>query len=284
MTNNVAFSLAKWFRLCVYGVSIVVFFLFIVWHFLPHLYDRVSFYLFKQSLVFPDWKRYVAPSEEIFLMRCAPDADRLIVYLHTWGTDYSQVVGQLPDVVARSCVISPNFNGKNRHPSACGSNDAVNRIKVAIDEARRLTGLRRVNIVGASGGGYAALMFLGKFPGVADRASVWVPIYDLARWYSEATDPSYLEDMRACFGSAPASADDPVYRSRSPSGVLDGASGPLTAYIVVGTKDVLTPPKHGVDAFQHLKRVCEKCKIMLIERDMGHQFVGEEAVRQILEN
>ena len=128
----------------------------------------------------------------------------LVIFLHQWSSDYTSFKNSLaPQARAKDWnYIHPDFRGPNNQPKACGSRYAIEDIDEAIDWA--IKNLRvdtaRIYVVGASGGGYAALCAFAKSRHQVKEFSVWVPISDLKRWYfeSKSRNPKYAEDIVRC--------------------------------------------------------------------------------------
>lgn len=59
--------------------------------------------------------------------------------------------------------------------------------------------------MGASGGGYAALLMGGRAPELWAGASAWVPISDLAKWHAETTKRNlkYAREIELSIGGKP---------------------------------------------------------------------------------
>jgi hypothetical protein len=114
----------------------------------------------------------------------------LLVALHTWSSNYQQKTS-IP--YAQWCVekewvfIHPNFRGANRSKEATGSELVVGDISSTVEYARKnaVVDPNRIYLVGASGGGYAALLMAGRTPEIWAGVSAWVPITDLKDWYDE---------------------------------------------------------------------------------------------------
>ena len=145
----------------------------------------------------------------------------LVVVLHTWSGDYRQAQNALiPQAVAKDWhYLHPDFRSPNNTPDACCSDRAVEDLDAAIDYAIRRTDVdtTRIYVVGASGGGYAALCFLMRGRRTAAAYGAWVPITDLAAWHeeSEARGSRYAADVRACTASGD-TLDVREARRRSP--------------------------------------------------------------------
>lgn len=85
---------------------------------------------------------------------------------------------------------------------ACGSSYVIEDIDEAIDWAIKYLSVDTtcIYVVGASGGGYAALCSFMKSRHRVKEYSVWVPITDLKRWYfeSKSRNSKYAEDILRC--------------------------------------------------------------------------------------
>jgi hypothetical protein len=128
----------------------------------------------------------------------------LVVSLHQWSSDYSTYKNSLaPETRTKNWnFIRPDFRGPNNHFKACGSGYAIADIDEAIDWAIKNLPVdtARIYVVGASGGGYAALCHFMKSRQKVKEYSVWVPITDLGRWYHESVsrNPKYASDIIKC--------------------------------------------------------------------------------------
>ncbi|MCA9249249.1 MAG: prolyl oligopeptidase family serine peptidase [Planctomycetales bacterium] len=184
----------------------------------------------------------------------------LLVGLHTWSGDYKQ---QSLRPIELWCIengwayIHPNFRGPNVRPEATGSELAVADIVSAVEYAKAETKIdeKAVYLVGASGGGYAALLMAGRHPEIWAGVSAWVPISDLRTWYSECKQANrkYYRNIAASCGGAPGeSAEvDRQYQLRSPLTYLDNARG-VELHIQAGIHDGHTgsvPVSHSLRAF-----------------------------------
>lgn len=128
----------------------------------------------------------------------------LVVSLHQWGADYSTYKNSLgPEAKAKNWnYIRPDFRGPNNHFKACGSEYVIADIDDAIDWAIKNLPVDTtlIYVVGASGGGHAALCHFMKSRQKVKEYSVWVPITDLGRWYHESVsrNPKYASDIIKC--------------------------------------------------------------------------------------
>lgn len=185
----------------------------------------------------------------------------LLVGLHSWSADYRQTYPGAE--LAKWCVergwafVGPNFRGPNRNPKACGSELVVADIVSAVDYAKQHVNVdpSRIYLMGASGGGYCALLMAGRNPDLWAGVSAWVPITGLAAWHAETKKAGrkYWKDLEASCGGAPGSskAIDEQYRKRSPLTWLARAKGvplDINAGITDGHNGSV-PISHSLHAF-----------------------------------
>lgn len=129
----------------------------------------------------------------------------------------------------------------------------------------------------------AALLLLGRYPDLVHRASLWVPIYDLAMLYGHTSNQSLRSDMVDVLGSPPEGPDDPRYLARSPRSCLRSFNGRATVFMNVGANDMETPKQHGIDAYSAMLSSAPGSDVRLIEwAGMGHEFRCGEAVKQLV--
>ena len=166
----------------------------------------------------------------------------LVVFLHSWSTDYKTAGPALDESKRRGWVfVGPDFRGPNETPQACASDLAVQDILDSVDYARRMARVdrKRIYLVGSSGGGHMALLMATRAPALWSAVSTWVPITDLAAWYafSKATNSQYYQMMDKCFGGPPDTPEKAAeYRRRSPLFYLARAKG-LRIAIDSGLRD-----------------------------------------------
>ena len=184
----------------------------------------------------------------------------LVVGLHTWSGDYRQrFIPQIEVWCIKQgwAYIHPNFRGPNWTPQATGSELAVGDIVSAVAFARKSRPVDpdRIYLVGASGGGYYALLMAGRTPDLWAAVSAWVPISDLAAWHREcqAKKSGYAEHIVKSCGGAPGDspAVDEQLRLRSPLTYLAKARGlplDINAGIHDGHKGSV-PISHSLRAF-----------------------------------
>lgn len=149
----------------------------------------------------------------------------LLVGLHTWSGDYRQAGGET--VYARWCIqndwlfIHPDFRGPNTTPRAMGSEYVVADIVDAVEymAERYSVDRERIYLIGASGGGHAALLMAGRTPGIWAGVSAWCGISDIKKWWehSTKTGAGYANHIEASSGGRPdkdsAAAEECLKRS-----------------------------------------------------------------------
>ena len=186
----------------------------------------------------------------------------LLVGLHTWSSDYRQ--NNSP--YGKWCIekkwnfIHPNFRGPNRRPQATGSELVVADILSAVEYARKNGAVdeTRIYLVGASGGGYAALLMAGRAPEVWAGVSAWVPILDLAQWHAHTSKRKmkYAREIELSIGGKPMAGSEAAAEAmkRSPVTYLAHAKG-VALDINAGINDGHSgsvPISHSLDAFNLL--------------------------------
>ncbi len=203
------------------------------------------------------------PQAALFYAPVCGEPVPLLVGLHTWSADYLQ---DSSAPYARWCVehgwcfIHPNFRGPNRTPEATGSELVVRDIVSAVEYAKAAVRIDpdRVYLVGASGGGHAALLMAGRAPQIWAGVSAWVPISDVGAWYweCEKAKRGYANDIVKSVGGIPepGSAAEVECRKRSPLSYLrNGRSVALD--ISAGIQDGHSgsvPVSHAIRAFNAL--------------------------------
>ena len=137
----------------------------------------------------------------------------------------------------------------------------------------------RIYLIGASGGGYTALMMAGRAPEVWAGVSAWVPISDLKAWHEQCKAKGrgyYRHIVASCGGPPGASAKvDEQYRRRSPVTWLANAKNvnlDINAGIHDGHKGSV-PISHSLVAFNTIADPKDR----LTDAQIKH-FVEKEAV------
>jgi len=211
------------------------------------------------------------------------NANRIILFLHSWSGTMSQAPNDFPELAQmdRVVVVSPNFKGVNNTAQALGSDSSIDEIKAVVDRVKYLTGVINVDIIAYSGGTMAAMNFMGKYPGVVRRASLYLPIFDLALLYAGTSDNSLKNDMVAGLGAAPVNDDDPIYVNRSPRARLLNSIGRATVYLNAGTLDTTSPKIHGEQAKAAIELHSPSAKVVYKEWNIGHAITAAERAEMI---
>ena len=201
----------------------------------------------------------------------------LLVGLHTWSGDYKQGSSA---VYANWCIekkwnfIHPNFRGPNRRPEATGSELAVQDILSAVDYAKKNGAVdeRRIYLVGASGGGYAALLMAGRAPELWAGVSAWVPISDLAKWHAETTKRKlkYAREIELSIGGKPLPGTKAAAEAKKRSAItcLARAKG-MALDINAGIND-------GHNGSVPINQSLEAVNVLAVEKDrIGAEEISE---------
>lgn len=213
----------------------------------------------------------------------------LLIYLHSWSSDFKQDNSRWQaQAVRRGWIyLHPNFRGINKHPQACGSNLARQDIIDALDwvQSNYNVDKERIYLAGTSGGGHMTLLMGSYFPHRFSAISAWVPISDLSEWYRFHTQDGkrdhYAQMTVDCLGGPPENeGNGPVstdvqdaYRERSPVFHLAQA-GRLPIDIAAGVHDGHTgsvPVTHTLHAFNRIAAA------------LGEPVVTDEEMRELRE-
>lgn len=187
----------------------------------------------------------------------------LLVGLHTWSGKYTQAEGEA--AYARWCIekdwhfIHPHFRGPNWTPDACGSEKVVQDIIDAVQYMvnNHNVDTNRIYLVGASGGGYAALLMAGRAPEIWAGVSAWAPISDIHAWWEQKSmgkKSKYATDIENVVGGRPDQSNEARQEciNRSPVTYLQDASGvnlDINAGIKDGHSGGSVPFTHSLYAF-----------------------------------
>jgi pimeloyl-ACP methyl ester carboxylesterase len=179
----------------------------------------------------------------------------LLVGLHTWSSDYKQAAS---GTYARWCIandwhfIHPHFRGPNWTPDACGSDKVVQDIIDAVEYMQQTYNVdtNRIYLIGASGGGYAALLMAGRAPEIWAGVSAWVPISDIGAWWKQRAGQGYAQHIEKAVGDRPDQSEDARREcvKRSAITYLHNASG-VNLDINAGARDGSVPFMHSLYAF-----------------------------------
>lgn len=167
----------------------------------------------------------------------------LVVSLHAWVDDYRKS-DPLSVLIAGENwnYIHPDFQGPNWTKDACLSQKALKDIDAAIDYAieHGSVDLDNIFILGASGGGYAALGSYLRSKHQVKGFQSWVPISDLTAWYYQSLSRNYVfaEHILKCTSDGEmldlqaAKERSPLFREikGSPNGTLDIYAGIKDGY------------------------------------------------------
>ena len=155
----------------------------------------------------------------------AEESTPLLVFLHSWSSDFQQDNSKWLEACAEHNWIwlHPNFRGINQSPKACGSRFARQDVLDAIAFARKRWNVdpQRIYLAGVSGGGHMALLMAGHHPNEFSAVSAWVGPADLAEWHRFHTkngEPQkYAVMIEQSLGGAPGTSAvvDADYRDRS---------------------------------------------------------------------
>ncbi len=248
--------------------------------------DMAASAVFPASMVSSDYVEANAAGEP-YLIKCTPQANRIILWLHTWSNDYRTIKQVFPELstLDRACIVAPNFNGPNNTPQALGSDDTLDRIDIVLKEVQYKTGLSRVYLTATSGGTMAALNYMGKYPGKIHLASLWLIIDDLSSLYSTTQDPALKSDMVAAIGAPPTGPDDPAYLARSPRSRLQGIKGNTIIFLNSGSQDTTSPPAQAVMAKDQIRAAAPEMNVTLKSWPIPHAFTEStrlEALKQLI--
>jgi dipeptidyl aminopeptidase/acylaminoacyl peptidase len=127
----------------------------------------------------------------------------LIVHLHGWGGNYTTFEGDYH--LGELCkqlgfnYIYPDFRGSNNTPESCMSHEAISDIDDAINFAIQNANIdtEKISIIGASGGGMAALTMYLKSGYEIKYIGAWCPISDIEQWYYQTkySNLQYYKDI-----------------------------------------------------------------------------------------
>lgn len=145
----------------------------------------------------------------------------LIISLHMWGGDYTEFDSLAIFSKARNInYIHPNFRGRNSSVEACCSQLALSDIDDAITYAIENSNvdLKRIFVIGASGGGYATLCSFMRSKHNISKFSAWAPISDLIAWHKEGVriGNEFAQDILQCTNSINGNLNKVNAKKKSP--------------------------------------------------------------------
>jgi hypothetical protein len=195
------------------------------------------------------WRQKTAGAET-YWERAIGTPTTLVVVLHQWGGDLGFVRGYSGFEAVPNCVlIGPNGGGPADDPGTFGSAARNALYKAAIDQAKAdWPGVTKTILIGVSGGGGDGLNLMAAYPGIAQGASLWMGIYDLAAWWAEY--PGNRLEMEGVCGGTPLTSPA-EYMKRSPRWTMD-AIRDCEVIINSASGDTVVPPTHQVATFRRL--------------------------------
>lgn len=215
----------------------------------------------------------------------------LLVVLHPWSSNHLYASGI---TFAKACVtkswafIQPEFRGPNNQPKALGSDFVIEDIANAVAYARANGNIdpKRIYLVGASGGGHAALLAAGRLPGLFSAISAWVPISDVTAWYHQVKDTPYKnyarDIVKACGGHPlPGSAAEKEANLRSPITHLGKAQGSeidINTGIQDGHKGGSVPISQSLLAYNALAQDSDRIPLTTIAHMEKEETVPDELI------
>ena len=196
----------------------------------------------------------------------------LLVCLHTWScTRFDPLYRVEPFCDKHNFnLLLPEFRGPNliTNPNckdACASPIARQDILDAIEYIKANFEVDEENVLlfGCSGGGHMALMMAAEAPELFRAVASFVPITNLAKWYTE--NENYAPHVKACCGTKA------EMLRRSPVSYMDGIAK-ANVKIFAGKYDPVVPVAHSEDFYYNMKKKYPSAKIYLDIFDGGHDM------------
>jgi len=218
----------------------------------------------------------------------------LLVALHTWSYDrFNQEKVFLPIAERLGWnLLLPEFRGPNKpsNPNcheACCSKLAMQDIVDAVSFVSSSYGIdkSKIFLIGASGGGYMALMMAGYAPDLWNSVASFVPITNLAHWYYENVETQsayHLDIKKCCFDKTPDETPE-EYEKRSPVNYLENISK-VRLKIFHGKFDKSVSVKHSMNFYQKLLDEYPQSRCFLEIFDGGHEMKAEAGIDWFLNN
>lgn len=187
----------------------------------------------------------------------------LLLGMHTWSANYLQMVASYGALAVKHnwLLILPNFRGPNKadNPEPFKAGGSLYMQRDIIDAydwmvANYHVDLDRVYATGGSGGGYATLLIVGKYPQLFAAAAAWCPVSDLKDWWN--VQNGYAKDVVAVTGGKPADSPeiDFEYRRRSPRTFMSNLAH-VPVMLGHGDRDGTIPVQQSWDTFARLREV-----------------------------
>ncbi|WP_239020898.1 alpha/beta hydrolase family protein [Pontibacter arcticus] len=208
-----------------------------------------------------------------------PKKKPLLVILHSWSSGYLQQASIPYALWAKKydwVFLQPNYRGKFDHPESTGSEMAIQDIVDAVNFAKGNAEIdpSRIYVVGSSGGAMSALLVAARHPNIWAGVVAWVPIYDLADWYTfnkQYPHRNYNNQLLSsiCGEPLPGTKAGREAIRRSPSTYMHLAKD-VPIFIAQGNIDPLVSPAHAVRAYNALA-------------DTADQISGEQIMHLLVE-
>ncbi|NWJ48052.1 MAG: S9 family peptidase [Chloroflexi bacterium] len=180
-------------------------------------------------------------------------------------------------------VIEPNFRGstgygrtfRNLLNGAWGNEDMLDNIG-AVDYLTKegLVNPRKVVAWGGSGGGYATMLLLGKFPELFKAGVALVGVSNFAS-FPDQTDRLARYLMQDLLGARPENYD--LYVERSPVTYAANIKAPLL--IMMGAEDKRVPAKQGEEMVDALKKAGKSDFEYVAYEGEGHGWRKSENIQ-----
>lgn len=191
------------------------------------------------------------------------EARPLLVALHTWSCSVTSCHDEFEALCRKRNwhLIFPDFRGPNVRPEACGSDLVISDIEDAVSYMCRnySVDMKKVYLLGGSGGGHCSLLVAGRRPDLFAAVSAWCPISDIALWHTQSLERKnrYGEHIELACGGNPSTDAAALLQAqlRSPLSWLGNAVNKLPIDINTGIHDGHTgsvPVGHAVRAFNAL--------------------------------
>ena len=213
----------------------------------------------------------------------------LIISLHTWSNTYKQY-DPLATFAEENDInyIHPDFRGANWTPDACCSEKAISDIDDSIQYMIDNVQINQdnINVVGSSGGGYAALCAYFKTKFKIKQFLSWVPITELQDWYieSKVRGNSFADDIYKCTNSSQNVLNFEEVKKRSPM-YFDLNSNTFPSSILniyAGIHDGFrggVPITHSINMYNEiLKKDNANRELMVQKEDIKYMLANKSSV------
>jgi pimeloyl-ACP methyl ester carboxylesterase len=235
------------------------------------------------------WTSDTAAEVAPYIWRAAGVPDRILLYIPRLTSDGVNQARLEPGLqtLTNTLVVAPDYDATIPNTLAMSSDTGIERIAAILRTVKYKTGLQRVYIMATSAGTLSAMGLIARYPGLVHRATLWVPICDLQKWYEEAgPEDTYQANLIAEFGHPPIGDEDPDYRYRSPRGRIrdsdDFDANVCTIFLNSGTNDPTVPLHHAQDIREELVDADYPSKLVVAcEWNMGHELRFTDALRQL---